>query len=217
MTEDNGWFENLVELLGEQFDFSVLSDDEVQRIIKEQLIHGARILGAGLLGEKIDLSASEQKILYKIGQFARTRLNGLQNDREKRRKQRENITRCSLLKIKTLGKLQKMAPEDFEYWVAGYFERHGFTNVLVTQYSGDFGIDIYMTCPNRVKAVVQVKRFTGSVGRPVIQQTYGAMRLVNARKCYVVTSGHFAKTAQELEMQRKDIILIDGKKLLEKK
>ena len=71
-----------------------------------------------------------------------------------------------------------------------------------------------MTCPNRRRAVVQVKRYKGTVGRPVVQQTYGAMHLVGAERCYVVTYGRFARPARELEEEHKDIVLLDGRQLV---
>ncbi len=44
-------------------------------------------------------------------------------------------------------------------------------NVIVTPFSNDFGIDVYMTCPNRAQAIAQCKQYKGAVGRPTVQQT----------------------------------------------
>jgi restriction system protein len=87
----------------------------------------------------------------------------------------------------------------------------GFRNVRIVPPGPDFGLDIYMTCPNGKKAIVQCKKYAAKhlVDRPVIQQTFGVMHLLSAKKCYVVTTSSFTRDALELG-QRKDIVLLDG-------
>lgn len=109
--------------------------------------------------------------------------------------------------------MRALDPEEFEYWTAGIFETFGFKDVVVPSFSGDFGVDVYMTTPNGKHAIAQCKRYNGQVGRPIVQQTYGVMKLLEAELCYVVTSGRFTQYAAELG-KRRDIVLLDGEFLV---
>jgi HJR/Mrr/RecB family endonuclease len=48
----------------------------------------------------------------------------------------------------------------------------------------------------------------------VVQQTFGVTVLVGAQRCLVVASGEFSSKVRELQTERKDVVLIDGKQLL---
>jgi len=188
-------------------------DEAIQEALfdEERLINAVKAFGAGLLGREAHLSAVEQRILFVLGQWLMRQIKRAMADRAALAEQRRRMKVVG--QHRTLQQLLKMDPADFEYWTANYFKNRGFRNVLVTPFSADFGIDIYMTCPDRKKAVVQCKRYKGVVGRPIVQQTYGAMHLVNAKRCYVVTTGRFAETARKLEAEHSDIILLDGEQL----
>ena len=188
--------------------------EELEKFIRSFLARNLKAFGAGMTGKKAALSATDEKLLYRLGRNWLKKYHYLKANRSELARQKQQLEKAQQQIIRSAARLQTMHPQKFEYWVAGYFQKLGYMNVTVTQYSADFGIDIYMTCPNRRKAVVQVKRYSGAVGRPVIQQTYGAMHLVGAKYCYVVTSGEFASTARELEQKHKDIILVDGKQLV---
>lgn len=207
MSALNDWFWDLLEVAEERLDSYLWEEDGLDKFLQA--------LGASLLGLKTKLPVPGQQAVGQVGRRMRRELKEDKPDQAALAEQRRRIARVS--RYKSLSSLHKMDPGDFEHWVAGYFKRKRFRNVRVTQLSADFGIDIYMTCRNGAEAVVQVKRYKGSVGRPVIQQTYGAMHLVGASRCYVVTCGSFAKTARELESAHKDILLIDGQELVRRK
>lgn len=205
MSLDLDFFWDAVDHLGESF--------------VEQLEDTARLrdllvaFGAGLLDRNVPLATTSERCLHALGQRIVQHIERLRADRRTKAEQRARIAEV-YKKHKKLRQLQEMDPEKFEYWVAGYFMRRNFRNVVVTPFSSDYGVDIYMTCPDgRTKAVVQCKRMV-EVGRPVVQQTYGVMHLVGAKRCYVVTSGRFTEAARDLASSRRDIVLIDGPQLV---
>jgi len=187
--------------------------DEVR--LRHALRQALQAFGAGLLGDKRRPSELSERVLFSLGKRIRQRIERLQADRAAQAEQRRRTN--AVRNVRTLRRLQRMSPADFEYWCKGYFESHGFRDVTVTRLSKDFGVDLYMTCPDGKKAVVQCKRYAGSVGRPVVQQTYGVMNLLKAKRCYVVSTGHFSKAARDLEQKHKNIILLDGEALIANK
>jgi HJR/Mrr/RecB family endonuclease len=182
----------------------------VLRIDASKLRKALEAFGAGLLNERSRQYRSKglnEELLYRAGQMLYVRIKALQQNRARRLQQAEKI--AQLREVKELKQLRALEPQAFEYWTGGYFEQFGFRNVTVTTLSADFGVDVHMTSPNGKRAVVQCKRYNGQVGRPVVQQTYGIMKLLDAKLCYVVTTGRFTKQAHELG-ERRDIILLDG-------
>lgn len=174
----------------------------------------ARSVGARILEDKAALSPLEQLRLREAGRKLQTKIEALRRDPARRARQEHEMARLARRKITRLNDLARMDPGDFEFWVANYFQRHRYRDILVTPISGDFGVDIYMTCPDRALAVAQVKRYDAAVGRPVVQQTFGVMVLVGARRSIVAASGDFSSKARELQAERKDILLVDGRQLL---
>ena len=172
---------------------------------------GLTAFGAGLLEQKgAPKQTLDERILFEFGRGVLKGIQKLEQNRATRQRQRDRI--AQLPPAPSVAKLRKLSPEDFEYWTAAYFERFGFKKVTVTTFSADFGVDVHMTCPNGKKAVVQCKnkvRSSKPVGSPVVQQTYGAMKLLDAEMCYVATTGIFSEKAKELD-KRADIALLDG-------
>lgn len=185
-----------------------VSDDER---LRQTLRQALQAFGAGLLGDKRQPTEFSERALFTLGKRIRHHIERLQRDQAAQAEQRRRVN--AVRDVRTLRRLQRMSPADFEYWCKGYFENQGFRDVTVTQLSKDFGVDLYMTCPDGKKAVVQCKRYTGSVGQPVVQQTYGVMHLLKAKRCYVVSTGHFSRDAWNLERKHDNIILLDGEAL----
>lgn len=183
--------------------------------------HHARLVadlvavGAGLLGEQVALSDERSEALHKLGQAVRKRLLSAAEDQTLQEQQARRIAEVSKRSMRKPADLGRMSPEDFEYWVAGYFKRRRFRHVVVTQFSRDMGIDIYMKTPRGKEAIAQVKRYGKPVGRPVVQQTLGAMMQVGAECCYVVTNSTFSREAWEAAEKLPRLVhLIDGDQLL---
>lgn len=90
----------------------------------------------------------------------------------------------------------------------------GYENVKITPGSGDFGIDVYAVSKSRKRMVVQCKHYHAVVGTPVIQQTYGAMKLVDADLCCVAVTGQISDNGFKLAKKHSEIILLEGKKMI---
>ena len=85
--------------------------------------------------------------------------------------------------------------------------------VQTTALSGDDGIDLILYRGNHL-AIVQCKRYNGTVGQPVIRDLYGAMVHNRAYEGYLVTTGAISMPARQWAAN-KTIHLIDGNVLLE--
>ncbi len=109
---------------------------------------------------------------------------------------------------------------EFENVCKRLLENMGF-EVETTKASGDGGIDLIAHNYQPMlsgKYIIQCKRYTGSVGEPIIRDLYGVITSERANKGILMTSGTFTKQAQVFA-QDKQIELIDGvelKKLLAK-
>lgn len=213
--------EGVVEVLGdglEAYREQVLNDDKqtwldelFQRVDSGKLKKSLQVFGAGFLQKRVNRSHSravDELLLHQAGQILFARLQEARENQSQLAQQKEQIERFA--DKSTLKELRKLSAEEFEYWTGGYFERFGFRDVVVSTLSADFGVDVYVNCPDGKQAVVQCKHYKGKVGRPVVQQLYGVMKLLRAEICYVATTGGFTKDATELG-KRDDIILLDGR------
>jgi HJR/Mrr/RecB family endonuclease len=181
----------------------------------DQLKADLGAVGAGLLGQKVDLSDRRRAVLNALGKKLRQRLLLAAADRTLKAEQQTRIAALDKRAIRRLQDLAKMDPEDFEYWVAGYFKKRRFRNVVVTQFSHDKGIDIFMKTPKGHEAVAQVKRYNRPIGGPVVQQTLGAMHVAEAEHCYVVTNNRFTRDALAIAQKCPRVVhLIGGAQLL---
>ena len=95
----------------------------------------------------------------------------------------------------------------FENDMADILLNNGFTDVLVTQKSGDFGADITAT-KDEVKYVIQCKYYTSAVGIKAVQESYSAKDFYNAHVAVVATNNVFTKAAATLAEQL-NVILWD--------
>jgi restriction system protein len=111
-----------------------------------------------------------------------------------------------------------MDPIAFEWLIRALLLRVGYTNVLVTPPSNDFGIDVTATLDAggiaEVETAIQAKR-TAVVGRPAIQNLRGSLAAHQAG--LFITSGRFAQNAIEEAgaLGRQRIALLDGARLAE--
>jgi HJR/Mrr/RecB family endonuclease len=84
--------------------------------------------------------------------------------------------------------LFSMSGREFENWLAGVFRRQGYT-VSLTEVTGDHGIDLILT-RNGQGTAVQCKRWTDSVGEPILRDFYGAMMGAGMPNGIVATNEH---------------------------
>ncbi len=101
-----------------------------------------------------------------------------------------------------------MDGHDFEYYVADVLSRNGFSNVVVTKGSGDFGVDITAEKDGE-KYAIQCKRYSSPLGLKPIQEVYTGMPYYQCTKGMVITNSSFTAAACELA-NNTGIILIDG-------
>lgn len=119
-----------------------------------------------------------------------------------------------------LEALATMHPTRFEVLVSELLEAMGYSDVEVTRASGDLGIDVKARIElgiTEVTEVVQVKRRTGTVQRPVLDQLRGVLPLHGAIKGTIFTLGTFSKGCTEVATHpgAAPIALIDGPRLLD--
>jgi restriction system protein len=114
-----------------------------------------------------------------------------------------------LAQYKTLDQLNAMTPREFEEFVARMFRAMGHS-VTLTQAAKDKGVDIFL---DGGKAIVECKKYGGSVGQPVVRDFYGTMIHNRAERGYIVTTGTFSLPAQTWAAG-KPIHLVDGMEIV---
>lgn len=114
----------------------------------------------------------------------------------------------------SLRELQAMDPFVFEEYVAQrIFARQGY-EVRNQPDSKDGGVDIWVIAPNRAEAVVQCKRYRGTVGAATIRELYGTMIHSGVARAFLVTTGTISMDARKW-VEDKPIRLIDGNELVQ--
>lgn len=117
------------------------------------------------------------------------------------------------------GKLLIMEPKKFEFFIKDLLIHTGFTEVCVTKYSADGGIDIDAKAGGRMWIFestfvqVQAKRWLHSVGRKEVAELRGSLQPF--AKGAVITTSHFSKAAlnEANEEGKNPIALVDGFRL----
>jgi hypothetical protein len=134
---------------------------------------------------------------------------------ERNHQQTENIERIEQVR----GRLLAMAPRNFELFLKDLLVHSGFSDVCVTRFSADGGIDVNAKAGARIwifedtLVQVQAKRWLHSVGRKEVAELRGSLQPF-ARGA-VITTSHFSKAAinEANEDGKNPIALVDGFKL----
>ncbi len=105
-----------------------------------------------------------------------------------------------------------MSPEQFEALVAKLFTAYGH-DVENVGVSSDHGVDIRVISDRGEKWVVQCKRYSGSVGEPIVRDLFGTMLHEGAQRAYLITTGGITKQAVDWA-DGKPIVLYDGEGLV---
>jgi len=112
----------------------------------------------------------------------------------------------------SLGAMYRLEPSEFEDYVAyRIFARQGY-KVLNTPDTKDGGIDVLITDEYGRQAVVQCKRYKGTVGSATVRELYGTMIHTGAVRAYLATTADISNDARAWA-EGKPIILLDGKRL----
>ena len=105
---------------------------------------------------------------------------------------------------------------EFENVCQALVEKMGFTTES-TKASGDGGIDIIAYNHQPLlsgKYIIQCKRYSGSVGEPILRDLYGVVTSERANKGILMTTGYFTQPAISFS-ENKPLELIDGARLKE--
>lgn len=97
---------------------------------------------------------------------------------------------------------------EFEHFIANLLEKNGYSNVEVTQGSGDQGIDVLASL-NDITYAIQCKLYTGNVGNEAVQQVSAGKQHYKTDVGVVITNSNFTKSAIELA-ESNNIKLWDG-------
>lgn len=116
--------------------------------------------------------------------------------------------------------LQKMDPYKFEFLVKELLDSMGYEDVQVTAPSNDKGVDVIGTIQNgitNITEVIQVKRLSSNVQRPVLDALRGSLHRFNAVKGTIITISDFSIGTREAAFERgaAPITLINGDKLID--
>jgi Restriction endonuclease len=117
------------------------------------------------------------------------------------------------------GKLLAMEPRGFEFFIKNLLVHCGFSDVCVTRFTADGGVDVNARTGGRIwifentLVQVQAKRWLHSVGRKEVAELRGSLQPF-ARGA-VVTTSHFSKAAinEACEQGKNPITLVDGFRL----
>jgi restriction system protein len=114
----------------------------------------------------------------------------------------------------SLPQVGALTPSQFEAYVAyRLFGRRGYQVNNVRDVK-DGGVDIVVTDEWGQSAIVQCKRYRGTVGAPIVRDLYGTMIHSGVGYAYLVTNSTFSEEARQWAAG-KPIELIDGARLLE--
>lgn len=100
----------------------------------------------------------------------------------------------------------------FEYWCATLLKKNGFSNVEVTQGSGDQGVDIIAE-KDEIRYAIQCKCYSSNLGNTPIQEVYAGKNMYRCQIGVVMTNRYFTKGAYELAMST-GVLLWDRDRLL---
>lgn len=103
--------------------------------------------------------------------------------------------------------IYEMSGADYEQYVAYVLSANGYTDVRVTQTSGDFGVDV-IACKDSDRYAVQCKKYRSKVGNSAVQEVVAGMRYYNCDRAMVITNSTFTPAARTLA-KANDVILVD--------
>jgi len=113
-----------------------------------------------------------------------------------KRKRYENVT---------LHSVDAMTGVEFEEFVAYLYELQGY-RVERTPVSGDLGVDL-IAIKNGERIAIQVKRYTGSVGRSAVSDAVAGMAQYRCTSSIVVTNSYYTPLAKKLAYSNRCVLI----------
>lgn len=124
-----------------------------------------------------------------------------------------NVQRKNKLLLQSgIYDIDKMKGVEFENYLKLLYQKKGY-DVSMTPGSGDFGADLVVKKDGK-KSVVQVKRYSKSVGIKAVQEIIPAIRHYNASDAWVITNSTFTSPAVQLAKSN-NVRLIDRDMLIQ--
>jgi restriction system protein len=114
----------------------------------------------------------------------------------------------------------QISPIQFEKLISDLLVAMGYDDVLVTAPTNDKGVDVTAVSQQgitTVKEVIQVKKQSGNVQRPVLDSLRGSLHRFDAFQGTIITLSDFAKGAKDAAYEKgaAPITLINGEKLID--
>ena len=199
----------LLEYLRHYPDTQLDSDGKVRKVwIFEFKIH----LEPKVVPLDLDISISNQTLI-ESRKYAVESDDEIVNEGEQ--EPVENLEQIEFVR----GKLLVMEPKKFEFFIKDLLIYTGFTEVCVTKYSADGGVDVNAKAGGRMWIFEstfvqgQAKRWLHSVGRKEVAELRGSLQPF--AKGAVITTSHFSKAAlnEANEEGKNPIALVDGFRL----
>ena len=106
-----------------------------------------------------------------------------------------------------------MEGHEFEYYCADILKENGFSDVDVTQGSGDHGIDI-LAEKDGITYAIQCKCYSSNIGNAAVQQAHSGKSIYKRDIAVVLTNQYFTTQAKE-EASELGVKLWDRDKLNE--
>ena len=97
----------------------------------------------------------------------------------------------------SLEEIDNMNGYEFEEFCGALLRKNGFTNIIVTRSSGDYGADI-IACKDDIKYAIQCKRYSSPVGIEAVREVLGSKTMYNCHAGVVLTNSSFTPAALEL-------------------
>jgi restriction system protein len=116
------------------------------------------------------------------------------------------------LRALKISDIDNMDGIEFENYVVGLLNHHGYHSIQTTKRSNDFGADI-IAKKGKDKYSIQLKRLSHTVDRSAVSDAVGAMAFYGCNKSMVITTNYFTKSAKAFA-QLHHCKLIDRDQLL---
>ena len=92
-------------------------------------------------------------------------------------------------------RMWKNKAEEYERYVAYRLSLQGFTNIVLTAKTGDFGADILATDIYGIKWAVQCKCYSKPVGYKAVEEALSGAHYYGCQRAMVVTNSRYTKSA----------------------
>lgn len=99
--------------------------------------------------------------------------------------------------VSDLNLVDSMAGLEFEHWCADLLCKNSFTNVTVTQASGDQGVDI-LAEKDGIRYAIQCKCYSSDLGNTPVQEVNAGKEFYHCHVGAVMTNQHFTTGAKAL-------------------